>query len=180
MRSPPPLPDGASSACAGAGSGASSRLPLPEVSAPPRASSSAAGSSSGRCLVGSSAGASSSPARSDPSPSRAIVSPTGSVSPSFATIVERAVGVGLVGHVGLVRLDLDELFPALDLVPVGLQPLEDRALLHRVGQAGHRDIGHARQSTPFARLNSASARERGRRSAGRATSAARRRPRGAA
>ena len=32
-------------------------------------------------------GSSSSPPPSDPSPSRAIVSPTGSVSPSFATIV---------------------------------------------------------------------------------------------
>jgi PAS domain S-box-containing protein len=58
---------------------------------------------------------------------------------------QRPVLVGLVGHVGLVRLDLDELLASLDLVPVGLQPLEDRALLHRVGQAGHRDIGHARQ-----------------------------------
>ena len=60
---------------------------------------------------------------------------------------EHAVGVGLVGHVGLVGLDLDELLAAFDLVPVGLQPLEDRALLHRVGQAGHRDVGHARQRT---------------------------------
>src|SRR6185503_118078 len=60
---------------------------------------------------------------------------------------EHAVGVGLVGHVGLVGLDLDELLAALDLVPVGLQPLQDRALLHGVGQAGHRDVGHARQRT---------------------------------
>ena len=29
-----------------------------------------------------------------------------------------------------------------NLVAVGLQPLEDRALLHGVGQAGHRDVGH--------------------------------------
>ena len=77
----------------------------------------------------------------------AIVSPTGSVSPSLADDPQHAVGVGLVGHVGLVRLDLDELLAALDLVPVGLQPLEDRALLHGVGQAGHRDVGHARQRT---------------------------------
>ena len=80
-----------------------------------------------------------------PSPICAIVSPTGSVSPSWATIVSTPCLVGLVGHVGLVGLDLDELLAALDLVPVGLQPLEDRALLHRVGQAGHRDVGHAPQ-----------------------------------
>ena len=53
--------------------------------------------------------------------------------------------VGLVRHVGLVRLDLDELLAALHRVPVGLQPLQDRALLHGVGQAGHRDVGHARR-----------------------------------
>ena len=58
--------------------------------------------------------------------------------------LERAGLVGLVGHVGLVGLDLDQLVAAGDLVPVGLEPLQDRALLHRVGQAGHRDIGHAR------------------------------------
>ena len=45
----------------------------------------------------------------------------------------------------------------LDLVPVGLQPLEDRALLHRVGQAGHRDVGHA----AAAYLARAGARQRG-------------------
>ena len=82
-------------------------------------------------------------ADSPPSPIRAIVSPTGSVSPSWATISQRAVLVGLVRHVGLVGLDLDQLVPAGDLVAVGLEPLEDRALLHRVGQAGHRDVGHA-------------------------------------
>ena len=80
--------------------------------------------------------------RSAASPMLAIVSPTASVSPSEADDAQDAVLVGLVGHVGLVRLDLDELLAALDLVPVGLQPLEDRALLHRVGQAGHRDVGH--------------------------------------
>ena len=53
---------------------------------------------------------------------------------------QRAVGVGLVGHVGLVRLDLHERLAALDLAALLDQPLEDRALLHRVGQAGHRDV----------------------------------------
>ena len=103
---------------------------------------------------------------------RAIVSPTGSVSPSLATIAEHAVGVGLVGHVGLVGLDLDELLAALDLVPVGLQPLEDRALLHGVGQAGHRDVGHARQRTRKRRRMPVSAKGRASRSAPRARSAA--------
>ena len=61
--------------------------------------------------------------------------------------LERPRLVGLVGHVGLVRLDLDELLALGDLVAVGLEPLEDRALLHGVGQAGHRDVGHGRQAT---------------------------------
>ena len=37
--------------------------------------------------------------------------------------------------------------PARHLVAVGLEPLEDRALLHGVGQTGHRDIGHGRKCT---------------------------------
>ena len=61
--------------------------------------------------------------------------------------LQRARRVGLVGHVGLVRLDLDELFALGDLVAVGLEPLQDRALLHGVGQAGHGDVGHAPQAT---------------------------------
>ena len=56
--------------------------------------------------------------------------------------LEHAGGVGLVGHRRLVGLDLDELLAALHLVAVGLEPLQDRALLHRVGQAGHDDVGH--------------------------------------
>src|SRR5918994_769783 len=59
--------------------------------------------------------------------------------------LERPGLVGLVRHVGLIRLDLDELLAALHGVAVRLQPLEDRALFHGVGQAGHRDVGHARQ-----------------------------------
>ena len=54
---------------------------------------------------------------------------------------QHAVGVGLVGHVGLVRLDLHERLAALDLAALLHEPLEDRALLHRVGQARHRDVG---------------------------------------
>ena len=86
MRSPPPLPEGAS-ACAGAGSGASSRLPLPEVSSSGSASCCSAWGSSSSAGASASSGSSSPPDGSDPSPSRAIGSPTGSVSPSFATIV---------------------------------------------------------------------------------------------
>ena len=56
---------------------------------------------------------------------------------------QRAVGVGVVGHVGLVGLDLHERLAALDLAALLDQPLEDGALLHRVGQARHRDVaGH--------------------------------------
>src|SRR3954469_7561848 len=57
--------------------------------------------------------------------------------------LERAVGVRLVGHRRLVGLDLDELFALRDVVALRLQPLEDRALLHGVGQARHRDVGHS-------------------------------------
>jgi hypothetical protein len=57
---------------------------------------------------------------------------------------EDAVGIGVVGHVGLVRLDLHERLSALDLGTLLDQPLEDGALLHGVRQAGHRDVvGHA-------------------------------------
>ena len=59
--------------------------------------------------------------------------------------LERAVRVGLVRHRRLVRLDLDELVALRDLVPLGLEPLEDRALLHGVGQPRHGHVGHARR-----------------------------------
>ena len=56
---------------------------------------------------------------------------------------QRAVAVGVVGHVGLVRLDLHERLAALDLAALVHEPLQHRALLHRVGQARHRDVaGH--------------------------------------
>src|SRR3954447_15854642 len=57
--------------------------------------------------------------------------------------LERSVGVGLVRHRGLVGLDLDELVALRDVVALRLEPLEDRPLLHRVGEAGHRDVGHS-------------------------------------
>src|SRR5690606_40957799 len=43
------------------------------------------------------------------------------------------------------RLDLHQRLPALDPVADGDEPLQHRALLHRVGQAGHDDVdGHQR------------------------------------
>ena len=60
--------------------------------------------------------------------------------------LEHAGRIGLVGHRGLVGLDLCELVALGDLVPVGLQPLQDRALLHGVGQPRHRDLGHRRRT----------------------------------
>ena len=57
--------------------------------------------------------------------------------------LKRPRHVGLVGHRGLVGLDLHELLATADLLAVALQPLQDRALLHRVGEARHHDVGHA-------------------------------------
>src|SRR5262249_14251192 len=53
---------------------------------------------------------------------------------------QRPGQVGLVDHVGLVGLDLDQLLTDGHLVAHPLQPLEDGALLHRVGQPGHDDL----------------------------------------
>jgi hypothetical protein len=55
---------------------------------------------------------------------------------------QRSGGVGLVDHVGLVGLDLDQLVADRDLVADRLQPLQHGALLHRVGEAGHDDVRH--------------------------------------
>ena len=49
------------------------------------------------------------PRASPPAPMRAMTWPIGSVSPSWATIASVPARVGLVGHRGLVGLDLDEL-----------------------------------------------------------------------
>src|SRR4029079_6960418 len=55
-----------------------------------------------------------------------------------------AVGVGVVGHVGLVGLDLDERLAALDLAALVDEPPEHGALLHGIRKAGHRAVaGHA-------------------------------------
>ena len=50
--------------------------------------------------------------------------------------------VGLVRQRRLVGLDLRQRLAARDRIAVGLQPLEDRALLHRVRQPRHDDLGH--------------------------------------
>ena len=64
---------------------------------------------------------------------------------------QHAVGVGLVGHVGLVGLDLHERLAALHLAALLHEPLEHRALLHGVGQARHRDVAGHQTSLKVAR-----------------------------
>jgi hypothetical protein len=61
-----------------------------------------------------------------------------------------AAGVGLVDHVRLVGLDLDQLLALRHLVPDRLQPAQDRPLLHRVGQAGHDDFRRHQGALPGA------------------------------
>ncbi len=56
--------------------------------------------------------------------------------------LQDAVEVGLVDHRRLVGLDLHQLIAAVDLVAIGLQPLQDGALLHRVRQARHHHLRH--------------------------------------
>jgi hypothetical protein len=48
-----------------------------------------------------------------------------------------SVGVRLEDHVCLVALDLDQFVTRPDLVPLGLQPLQNRAFLHRVREPRH-------------------------------------------
>ena len=48
--------------------------------------------------------------------------------------------------VGLVGLDLHQRLPLGHGLAVGHQPLEDRALLHRVAQLGHQELRHVRPS----------------------------------
>jgi hypothetical protein len=50
---------------------------------------------------------------------------------------QRSVGVGVVGHVRLVGLDLDQRLALLHLAALVDEPFQDRALLHRVRQPGH-------------------------------------------
>ena len=53
---------------------------------------------------------------------------------------QRPVALGLVLHRRLVRVDLDERLAACDLGALRDEPLCDRSLLHRVGEAGHDDF----------------------------------------
>ena len=69
---------------------------------------------------------------------------------------QRALRRGLVGHRRLVGLDLDQLLADGDRVAVLLEPAEDRALLHRVRQARHRDLGHGIRSRAAPTIVSAS------------------------
>ena len=131
-------------------------------SAPPRSSSgsssasSSSASSSEALLLASSSSSEAPPARSSSSASssdelvlRVALGlelgddlADGERLPLVGDDLQYAGRIGLVGHRGLVGLDLCELVALGDLVPVGLQPLQDRALLHGVGQARHRDLGH--------------------------------------
>ena len=62
--------------------------------------------------------------------------PTGSVVPSGAMIWRTPARLRRVRHSGLVGLDLEQVLSSLHLLAVGLEPGQDRALLHRVGQLG--------------------------------------------
>src|SRR5262249_43336315 len=48
--------------------------------------------------------------------------------------------IRLVDHVGLIGLDLDQLLADGHVVADGLEPLENRSLLHRVREPGHDDL----------------------------------------
>ena len=61
---------------------------------------------------------------------------------------QRPGRVGLIDHVGLVGLDLDQLVPDDDLIPDGLHPAENGPLLHRVGQPRHHDVSRHRYLAP--------------------------------
>src|SRR6266852_6544568 len=56
--------------------------------------------------------------------------------------VEHSVGLGLQVERRLVRLDLGDHLALLDGVTALLLPLDDRALLHRVGELRHIYISH--------------------------------------
>ncbi len=57
-----------------------------------------------------------------------------------AQLQHHASGLRLVHHARLVGFDLDERLPLVDIVPGSHEPLQDRALLHRVRQPGHDDF----------------------------------------
>src|SRR5205814_694762 len=61
--------------------------------------------------------------------------------------LELAIVLSLEIECGLVRLDLGQDLAFVDVVAAGLLPLDDRALLHGVGELGHVYVGH--RSTPF-------------------------------
>src|SRR5262249_10515673 len=62
---------------------------------------------------------------------------------------------GLELHVGLVRLDLGEDLAGLDAIARSLEPAQQLALLHGVGELGHRHLGHLRLRAMLLRPGSA-------------------------
>ena len=82
-----------------------------------------------------------------PSDSTAITAPTGADSPSGVRIsASDALVVRLELHVRLVGLDLREDVADGDAIAPLLQPADDLALLHGVGELRHEDVGHRRRS----------------------------------
>src|SRR6185503_19727394 len=57
--------------------------------------------------------------------------------------------------ISLVGLDLGQDVAALDPVPFFLEPLDDLAALHRVGELGHDDLGDGHGSVPVRVANAA-------------------------
>jgi hypothetical protein len=82
--------------------------------------------------------------RRPPSPTRAITSPTATVSPTRRDGPQHALGLRGIGHRRLVGLDLDELLSNRDRRTVRDEPGDDRALLHLIREGGHEDVGHVR------------------------------------
>ena len=78
-------------------------------------------------------------AATSPVSSVAIGSPSRAVPPSgTSTLAITPSALRLVHDRGLVRLDLGQRLAARERLPRPFEPLQDRPLLHRVGQLGHR------------------------------------------
>ena len=79
---------------------------------------------------------------SDASPIVAITPPSAHRLPLAGDDPQRPVGVRVACDRRLVGLDLGDRLARRDDVAVALQPTNDRALLHRVRQPRHHDLGH--------------------------------------
>ncbi len=107
-----------------------------------RAAAAAAASAAARAAAAAGAARPAGAAAPAPSSSRAMTSPIGSVSPAATTIVSTPAASDSYVSVAL-SVSISAIgSPRLTDVAVGLQPLEDRAFLHRVRQPWHDDLGH--------------------------------------